>query len=58
MKSDFAKIDRLALAFVRENKERSKALPERAYRDPARTYEFPAEIKRQQALAKQKRLRE
>lgn len=58
MKNDFAKIDRLALAMVRENKERSKALPERAYRDPARNFEFPAEIERQKALAKQKRLRE
>jgi hypothetical protein len=56
--SDLAKIDRLALMMVRQNKERSRALPAKSYRDPAETFEFPAEIQRQKALKQQQRLRE
>lgn len=58
--AEFRNIDRLALAMAREGKERSKALPAKAYRDPAETVEFPSELARQEAVrkaraAKQKR---
>ena len=50
--AEFLKIDRLALAFAREGKERSNALPARAYRDPAETVEFEAEVERKEKARK------
>lgn len=52
------KIDLLALALARDGKERSRALPARCYRDPAETFEFPAEVARKKALKQQQHLRE
>jgi len=53
--AQIAKMDRLALLMIREEKERSRALPSRAYRDPADLIEFPAELERQKK-EKQKRI--
>lgn len=46
--AQIAKIDRLALLMVRQEKERSRALPAKAYRDPAETVEFEAELQRKE----------
>lgn len=57
-RAEFMNIDRLALAFAREGKEKSNALPARAYRDPAETVEFESERIRKESARKAKAMKQ